>query len=103
MRCPKKASVRCTGTVTIQTPVRTLAIVQGKPLARVLTLGRGSFRINKGASERVLVDLTRRARSMIYRLGRLRATVIVQVRDAKSLRTKFSREIVLKAPKSAKK
>jgi Calx-beta domain len=100
--CPKRAKGTCVGTVLVQGQARTLSIVNGRPTAKAVTLGRESFAIPRGKTEKVLVALSRRAVKAVKRVGRLRVTVVVTARDSAGKRTTkpVKRQVWLKAPKS---
>lgn len=100
--CSKKAKGACVGTVLVQGQARTLAIVNGQPTAKAVTLGRESFGIPRGKTEKVLVTLSRRAVKAVKRAGRLQVTVVVSARDSAGKRTTkpVKRQVWLQAPKS---
>ncbi|HXB14567.1 MAG TPA: S53 family peptidase [Solirubrobacteraceae bacterium] len=67
----------CEGTVRI----RTLSAVIGKNGARVLTLASGRFKVAGGRVVAVTLHLTRAARALLARRGRLRVRVVILARD----------------------
>jgi hypothetical protein len=106
--CSKQAKDTCFGTVLIQgRSARTLVIVNGRPTAKTVTLGRESFAIRRGRTEKVLVRLSIRAVRAVKRAGKLRVNVVVTARDSAGRRAKpISRALWLKAaktPREAKK
>jgi hypothetical protein len=101
--CSKRATGRCTGTITVQATARSLSIVDGRPTAKQIRLGRAQFVIRRGATEKVLVPLNRRAVKAVNRAGRLQVTVVVTARDSAGKRSKpVTRQLVLKSAKKPK-
>jgi hypothetical protein len=65
-------------------------------------VGRESFAIPRGKTEKVLVGLSRRAVRAVKRAGRLKVTVVVTARDTAGKRTTkpVKRQVWLQAPKA---
>ena len=103
--CSKQAKDTCFGTVLIQgRSARTLAIVNGRPTAKTVTLGRESFAIRRGRTEKVLVRLSIRAVRAVKRAGKLRVSVVVTARDSAGRRAKpIRRALWVKAAKTPRK
>jgi hypothetical protein len=103
--CSKQAKDTCFGTVLIQgRSARTLAIVNGRPTAKTVMLGRESFAIRRGRTEKVLVRLSIRAVRAVKRAGKLRVNVVVTARDSAGRRAKpIRRALWLKAAKTPRK
>jgi hypothetical protein len=98
--CPRTAKGDCTGTVTIQGQARSLASVGMQPSAKTVRLGRESFAVPRGKTEKVLVALSARAVKAVKRAGKLKVTVMVTARDSAGKRAKpIARAIWLKAAK----
>jgi large repetitive protein len=98
--CPRTATKLCFGIVVVQGRARTLAIVDGRPTAKAVTLGRESFAIPRGRSGNVLVPLSRRAVKAVKRAGRLQVTVVVSARDSAGKRANpIRRTLLLKSAK----
>ena len=94
--CSKRARGTCLGMVTVEGPARALATSS----ARSVRLGREEYAIRRGATEKVLVPLSRRAVRAIGRSGRIRVTVVVTARDSAGKRAKaIKRSLWLKAAK----
>lgn len=98
--CSKRARGTCFGTVTVEGLSRTLASAR----AKTVRLGRAQYAIRRGATEKVLVPLSRRAVKAINRVGKLRVTVVVTARDSAGKRAKaIKRQLWVKSVKKAKK
>jgi hypothetical protein len=94
--CSKKARGTCFGLVTVEGQARALASAG----AKMVRLGREEYAIRRGATEKVLVPLSRRAVRAINRSGQLKVTVVVTARDSAGKRAKaIKRSLWLKAPK----
>jgi hypothetical protein len=86
--------------VTIEVQARALAGAGGQPAAKAVTLGRESFAIPRGSTDKVLVAVSARAVKAVRRAGKLRVTVVVTARDSAGKRAKpIRRAIWLKAAK----
>jgi hypothetical protein len=98
--CSKQAKGNCIGSVSLRRNAVALAIVGGRATAGAVTLGRESFAIPRGRTEKVLVSLSRRAMRAVKRNGRLWVTVVVTARDSAGKRAKpVKRSLWLQAPK----
>jgi hypothetical protein len=86
--CSKQAIRSCRGTVTVQGTSRSLSIAGGPPAAKLIRFGSEEYAIPRGATEKVLVPLSRRAIRAIRRSGALQVTVLVTARDASGKRAK---------------
>lgn len=94
--CSKRARGTCLGMVTVEGQARALASASAKSVR----LGREEYAIRRGATEKVLVPLSRRALRAIGRNGRIRVTVVVTARDSAGRRAKaIKRSLWLKAAK----
>jgi hypothetical protein len=101
--CSKRATRNCTGTVTVQGSARSLSVVGGRPTAKLLRLGREPYLIRRGATEKVLVPLNRRAVNAVNKAGRLQVTVVVTARDSAGKRAKpITKKLWLKSAKKPK-
>ena len=101
--CSKRATRSCTGTVTVQAAARSLSLLEGRPTAKLIRLGRAQFVILRGRTEKVLVPLNRRAVKAINKAGRLWVTVLVTARDSAGKRARpVTRQLWLKSAKKPK-
>ena len=65
--------------------------------AALRTVGRASFEITAGESKRVRLRLTRRARRLVRRMGRVRVRVVAVVHDAAGNRRTLRKRLTLRA------
>jgi hypothetical protein len=101
--CSKQASKNCFGTVDVQVQTLALAIVDGQPTAKAVRLGRESYAIPRGRTERVLVGLSKRAVKAVKKAGRLRVTVVLTARDSAGKRANpLRKKVWLKSKAKAK-
>ncbi len=92
------ASETCLGVVRLR---RRLPLAGGPAgVSALRTIGRASFEIAAGDSERVKLRVRRRARRLILREGRLRVRAVIVVQDAAGNARTLRKKLTLLAPRS---
>jgi hemolysin type calcium-binding protein len=101
LTCPADSVGDCVGTDTLLTAgkVVPLRLFARRKRARVLTLGKGRFSIAPGAQGKVTIKLSKAARKLLAKRGRLKVKQRVVSHDARNASATTVGALTLKAPK----